>query len=84
MLCCELRTHEPSYDIVPDIRGVVWNDDVLVNIMGLDVCREECVVGDRVHSTGVDHVWPGHGCLAARGGVVQVCREKGGGAVCWD
>ena len=31
---------------------------VLVNIVGLDVCGEECVVGDRVHGTGVEHVWP--------------------------
>ena len=49
---------------------------VLVNIVGLNVCREECVVGDRVHGTGVDHVWPDHGCLVARGGVVRVCRER--------
>ena len=55
------------------------------------MCREECVVGDRVHGTGVDHVWPDHGCLVARGGVVRVCRERerccvyrGGCAVCKD
>ena len=50
----------------------------LMNIVSLKVCREECVVGDRVHGTGVDHVWPG--CLVARGGVVQVFREREGGA----
>ena len=54
----------------------------LMNIVGLNVFREECVVGDRVLGTGDDQVWPGHGCLVAQGGVVQVFRGRGGGAVC--
>ena len=53
----------------------------LMNIVSLKVYREECVVGDRVHGTGDDHVWPGHGCLVAQGGVVQVFRGRGGGVV---
>ena len=45
-----------SMEVGADQLRLGRDTSVLENIVGLDVCREECVVGDGVHGTGGDHV----------------------------